>query len=108
MITGLNHITLAVSNLETSFTFYRDILQCRPLARWRRGAYLLAGDTWLCLSLDPTLSSTPSLDYTHLATVPEAKFVEWRSRLTQNQVPQWKENTSVGIPCICWIPMAIS
>ncbi|MEM9009104.1 MAG: VOC family protein [Cyanobacteria bacterium P01_F01_bin.86] len=50
MIQGRNHITLAVSDVETAFTFYREVLGCQPLARWQRGAYLLAGDLWLCLS----------------------------------------------------------
>ncbi|NER81640.1 MAG: hypothetical protein F6K42_19165 [Leptolyngbya sp. SIO1D8] len=36
MITGLNHITLAVSDLEASFTFYTNVLDCQPLARWQR------------------------------------------------------------------------
>ena len=49
MITGINHITLAVRDAEVSFEFYRDVLGFRPLARWPTGAYLLAGDVWLAL-----------------------------------------------------------
>lgn len=33
MIQGVNHIPLAVSDLEQSFVFYSDILGGRPLAR---------------------------------------------------------------------------
>jgi catechol 2,3-dioxygenase-like lactoylglutathione lyase family enzyme len=47
MITGLNHITLSVRDLDRSFQFYVKTLGAKPLARWRRGAYLLAGDLWL-------------------------------------------------------------
>ena len=31
IIKGLNHITLAVSDLETSFTFYKEALGYQPL-----------------------------------------------------------------------------
>ena len=97
MIKGLNHITLAVLDLETAFTFYKDVLGCQPLARWQRGAYFLAGDLWLCLHLDHTTRSTPLPEYTHLAfTVETSDFVVWRSRLIEAKVPQWKENTSEG------------
>lgn len=51
MLTGLNHLTLSVSCLETSFNFYTQILGCKPLAKWKRGAYLLGGDLWLCLAV---------------------------------------------------------
>ena len=97
MIRGLNHITLAVSNLEASFAFYKDILGCQPLARWQRGAYLLAGDLWLCLHLDDATRPTPLPEYTHLAfTVETDDVVAWRSRLTEAQVSSWQENTSEG------------
>lgn len=37
MLTGLNHLTLAVSDLDRSFDFYRHLLgfTSRPLARRR-------------------------------------------------------------------------
>ena len=51
MLTGLNHLTLAVTDLERSFAFYRDLLGFRPSAIWNTGAYLSLGELWLCLSL---------------------------------------------------------
>lgn len=53
MSTGINHITLSVRNLEESFLFYTQVLGFRPLAKWPNGAYLLAGDVWIALVLDP-------------------------------------------------------
>ena len=79
MIKGLNHITLAVSDLDTSFSFYTSILDCQPLAKWSRGAYLLAGDVWLCLSVNSNTHSEPQPDYTHLAfSVDLDEFERWR------------------------------
>ena len=37
MITGVNHLTLAVRDIEESFTFYRDILaRLYPITRHSR------------------------------------------------------------------------
>ncbi len=51
MITGVNHITLAVRDIEASFTFYTRVLGLRPAAKWPEGAYLLARDMWIALIL---------------------------------------------------------
>ena len=67
MIGGLNHITLAVSDLEQSFRFYADILGCRPAARWDKGAYLTAGDLWLALIVDGKVRDAVRPDYSHIA-----------------------------------------
>lgn len=34
MITGANHYTLVVADLEYSFKFYREILGLKPLCKW--------------------------------------------------------------------------
>ncbi len=48
MIQGLNHITLAISDLDKSFEFYTEILGFKPLAkRKNKSAYLLAGEIWI-------------------------------------------------------------
>jgi len=52
MIGGVNHITLSVRDVDRSFGFYVETLGAKPLARWSKGACLLAGDLWLCLVLD--------------------------------------------------------
>ncbi len=40
MLTGLNHLTLALHNLDRSVDFYRHLLGFRLHARWDTGAYL--------------------------------------------------------------------
>ena len=72
MITGFNHLTVAVSDLDRSFEFYVDVLGFKPEGRWDRGAYLSARNLWLCLSLEPT---SPSNDYTRYAfSIDEDRF----------------------------------
>jgi catechol 2,3-dioxygenase-like lactoylglutathione lyase family enzyme len=67
VIGGVNHITLAVSNIERSFIFYRDVLGFKPLCRWHAGAYFTVGELWLCLSLDSEATKSIRSDYTHYA-----------------------------------------
>ncbi|MET0849048.1 MAG: VOC family protein, partial [Pseudomonas sp.] len=80
MLTGLNHLTLAVTDLNRSVAFYRDLLQLRLEASWDRGAYLSLPGLWLCLSLDPLRKAEPAAEYTHYAFTLSAadfpKFVE--------------------------------
>ncbi len=52
MINGINHINIAVSDIEKSFLFYKDILGFKPLCKSEGSAYFLAGDLWFSLDLD--------------------------------------------------------
>ncbi len=97
MITGLNHITLAVSDLRRSVSFYRDILGCQLVSLHETGAYLSAGDLWLCLCLDPAAAIQDRSDYTHLAfSIRTAEFDEFERAITESEVPVWKANRSEG------------
>jgi catechol 2,3-dioxygenase-like lactoylglutathione lyase family enzyme len=104
MIKGLNHITLAVTDLEKSFSFYRDILGFNPLVKWDRGAYFLVGDfsekmsdsgLWFCLNVDE--GRQPNSCYTHYAfTVTEQGFGVMRQKLTDAGIVSFQENRSPG------------
>jgi catechol 2,3-dioxygenase-like lactoylglutathione lyase family enzyme len=95
-ITGLNHITLAVSDLDRSLAFYRDTLGCTVRALWADGAYLEAGGMWLCLSRDQDMRSAPRPDYTHIAfSVAEEDFATLSERL-KTECTIWKDNRSEG------------
>ncbi|POP21559.1 fosfomycin resistance glutathione transferase [Serratia marcescens] len=97
MLTGLNHLTLAVSNLDRSFDFYRHLLGFIPHARWQGGAYLSLGPLWLCLSLDETRMQQRERDYTHYAFSVAPEHIEQVSeRLRQDGVEEWKSNRSEG------------
>ena len=63
MIKGINHITLAVKNIDKSFEYYKDILGLKPVAKWKNGAYLAAGDTWIALNQDSKVSEAKRPDY---------------------------------------------
>jgi catechol 2,3-dioxygenase-like lactoylglutathione lyase family enzyme len=94
MLRGLNHITIAVSNLDTSFDFYTQLLGFKPHARWDVGAYLSLGDLWLCLSCDAAI---PSQDYSHIALdCAVDKFDVIAAQLRDANVIEWKENNSEG------------
>lgn len=95
-VSGLNHITLAVAELERSLTFYRDVLGCAVRAVWPDGAYLEAGPFWICLSRDDLARNSPHPDYSHIAfSVPGDEFAEMSERI-QAACFVWRENRSEG------------
>jgi catechol 2,3-dioxygenase-like lactoylglutathione lyase family enzyme len=97
MVRGINHITLAVRDLEVSFTFYTEVLGLRPVVRWCKGAYLETGGDWVCLSLDVGARSGSLPEYTHVAfTVDRAGFSAAIERLCGAGVECWQENRSPG------------
>jgi len=97
LLTGLNHLTLAVTDLNRSVTFYQKQLQLRLEATWDTGAYLSLPGFWLCLSLDPLRKSEPAADYTHYAfSLNAADFPMFVERLRSANVQEWRDNRSEG------------
>ena len=95
MINGLNHLTLAVSNIENSVRFYRDTLGFQLLVKWHKGAYFLAGDLWFCL-LEEQGDQSPS-NYTHIAfTVETEDFSKLSKTIINSGATVFKENNSPG------------
>ncbi len=94
MISGLNHITLAVSDLEHSLNFYINILGFTGHVKWESGAYLSIGGVWFCLSCD---TPCPKNDYTHIAfDITPEEFESFSSRIFSFGVEVWKQNKSEG------------
>jgi len=103
MLTGLNHLTLAVTDVERSVGFYRDLLGFSLAAVWDGGAYLALGDLWLCVSLDPARAAMPSgaaapgADYTHYAfSIAQQDFAPFCARLRAAGAQEWRRNRSEG------------
>ncbi|MBU2899329.1 fosfomycin resistance glutathione transferase [Vibrio hepatarius] len=95
MVSGLNHLTLAVNDLEVSLAFYIQVLGFKGKVKWAKGAYLSAGDLWLCLSCD---KPHPSKDYSHIAfNVEEENFSALCQRLDKSSIKLWKKNCSEGL-----------
>lgn len=97
MLTGMNHLTLAVRSLERSVDFYHRLLGFRLAARWRSGAYLELGSLWLCLSLDENRSPLAWPEYTHYAfSISQENFPGFIAQLRRERVSEWKRNSSEG------------
>jgi catechol 2,3-dioxygenase-like lactoylglutathione lyase family enzyme len=94
MLTGLNHITIAVSDLGRSLNFYCTVLGMKPHVRWDAGAYLSLGDVWFCLSCDEV---KPAQDYCHIALdIAESDFNAFTEKLRAENIVEWKQNKSEG------------
>ena len=97
MTFGVNHITFAVSDLDRAFRFYVEVIGCSPVATWERGAYLRAGEMWLCLSLDSAAAAAATRDYTHIAFAFDTEgLAALRRRLSAFHGVEWKSNSSEG------------
>lgn len=95
MLTGLNHITLSVSDLPRALQFYQQLLGFQLEVRWARGAYLSLPGFWLCLSLG---EAKPAQDYSHLAfSIPEQDFAAFAAKLRAAAVVEWQQNSSEGV-----------
>lgn len=95
MLSGLNHLTLAVTDLNRSIDFYQQFLGLRLHARWDNGAYFSCGDLWLCLSVDVVVMQ--KRDYTHSAfSIAASEFAGFVARLNAQGVVMWKRNKSEG------------
>ncbi len=94
MLQGVNHITIAVSDLARSIDFYHKQLGMILKAQWPSGAYLSLAGQWICLSLDDVC---PSKDYSHLAfDIAADDFQPFCDQLIAQNVTLWKPNKSEG------------
>ena len=92
-----NHLTLAVRDLGRSIPFYVEVVGLQLEAAWDHGAYLMAGSTWICLSVDANVRTEPHPDYTHFAFGCAAEEFGTRAdRIRGSGAPIWKENVSEG------------
>lgn len=97
MITGVNHITLSVTDIGKSLAFYSHVLGFKPIAEWPEGAYLLAGDTWIALVADKHARTSTLPEYTHVAfTVAPDDFQVLSDKIRASGAKLWQENRSEG------------
>ena len=97
MITGINHITLAVKDVGKSFDFYVNVLNFTPIVRWPEGAYLKTGGIWVALLYEADITDRPRPDYTHIALSCRQKdFSALRVKILETGVLEWQENRTEG------------
>lgn len=91
-ISGLNHLTLAVSDLERSVAFYLELLGFSIRMRGPSSAYLQAGPLWLALVLDPEVRRGPLPEYSHVAfSVSPTQLPLLAAKLAAAGVARWQE-----------------
>jgi catechol 2,3-dioxygenase-like lactoylglutathione lyase family enzyme len=96
-VAGINHITIAVQDLERSFAFYRDVMGFKPLMKHSKGAYFLAGESWFCIDLDSQTRTIPLPEYTHFAFgVSRDGFNSITKKIRSSGARIWQDNKSEG------------
>ena len=97
MVTGINHITFAVSDVARSFDFYVGTLGFRPIARWPDGAYLTVGEMWIAIVADDGGDAKQHAGYSHIAlTCTADEFPAKRQALVRAGCAEWSANRSEG------------
>jgi len=92
MISGLNHLTLAVSDLDRSVVFYSQLLGFSIRMRGPSSAYLEAGTLWLALVLDSKVRRGPLPEYSHAALSVAARDLPVLvQKLGDAGVTRWQE-----------------
>lgn len=96
-IVGLNHLTLAVSDLGRSIASYSELLGFSIRMRGPSSAYLEAGTLWLALVLDPEVRRGPLPEYSHIAfSVAPSELLLLASRLASVGVARWQDSDDAG------------
>lgn len=102
MISSLEHVTLAVTDINRSFDFYRNTVGLTPLCKWDSGAYFLAGAVWMSLKVDPKRATTlngavTTADNTHCAfAIKDDEFDASCQKLLDAGVAEFQPGTSNG------------
>jgi catechol 2,3-dioxygenase-like lactoylglutathione lyase family enzyme len=94
---AINHVTLAVTNLDSSFAFYCDTLEARPIMRSHTSAYLELEGLWIALVAAERITPIGKDCYTHLAfTASDSLYRKLLRLVDAGSLPTWQENTSEG------------
>jgi catechol 2,3-dioxygenase-like lactoylglutathione lyase family enzyme len=94
MISGINHLTWSVADIEETFSFYVDVLGLTPVMKSEWSAYFLAGDVWIAVVKGEHRKDSR---YDHVAfRVDEADYRALVASLERHGVSQWKVNESEG------------
>ena len=97
MITGLNHVSFGIRNLDASLQFYGGVLGLRPVLKWAGGAYLVAGNFWIALIVDEVEHGSSAPTYSHVAfSVEPSDFQKMAERIRAAGATIWQENQSEG------------
>jgi catechol 2,3-dioxygenase-like lactoylglutathione lyase family enzyme len=92
-VTGINHVTLAVSDLSRSIAFYSNLLGFAVRMSGPTSAYLEAGTLWLALVVDPEVRRRPLPEYSHIAfSVAAAQLPIMAESLIRAGVARWQES----------------
>ncbi len=91
-VTGLNHVTFAVSDLKRAVEFYSQLLGFSIRMRGTSSAYLEAGTLWLALVADKNLKPIDSQDYSHVAfSASPSALASLIAKLKAAEVMCWQE-----------------
>ncbi|QQO10383.1 VOC family protein [Breznakiella homolactica] len=95
MVNGINHITISVKDIDSAFTFYKNVLELTPIMKSKRSAYFTAGQVWIALDERPNYEKSDN--YAHICfNVPKEKYLHFIEKIKQNNITEWQSNQTEG------------
>lgn len=96
-VTGFNHLTLRVRDLNRSLPFYCDLLGMELVHRGRKDVYLSWGNAWICLLERPEVKEISGLGMDHVAfSIDQHHFEKMVLKLKEHQVTWVREPIERG------------
>jgi metallothiol transferase len=99
-VTGFNHLTIRVSDLDKSLSFYRDLLGMELIHQGQTDVYLEWETAWICLIAKKNAAS-PAETWTgidHVAfSIEESDFHQAVKLLKENKVPLFEVLWNVAV-----------
>jgi len=94
MISGVNHITLTVHDIDIAFNFYTTVLGMKPIMKSRQSAYFQAGNIWIAIVKGERRDDKR---YDHIAwQVSKEDFNKISEKIIMYGSEIWKENDTEG------------
>ena len=95
MITGINHITISVKNIDSAFLFYQNILELKPIMKSNRSAYFLVGKMWI--AIDQQEKYIISENYSHICfNISKRQYKAFFEKIKEHKIMEWQKNKTEG------------
>ncbi len=96
MINGINHITISVRDINTSFDFYKNVLLFKPVMKSEFSAYFKFKNLWIALQQEKREIQKNNL-YSHIAfNISKRYYDKMVEHLKINKVKTWQKNKTEG------------
>jgi len=94
VVSGVNHLTLSVSDIDLTFAFYTEVLGFSPIMKSEISAYFRCGTLWIAAVKEELYERK---GYGHIAfSVDKTDFAKLVEKIKTCNLAEWQENVTEG------------